>query len=229
MKYLNSEALIIWPISNTANVSPSPTDATPGAWLNDLDYGINSTGYEYRCLKGVRDQIEYLNSEILSDVFTFDKYPITDSLKLEPVDLDINSNRFAREFRTMIRQDLEEKGVNFAGHYSIVSVGLTGTGDNHYIVDRSNGKAYTFLYQPGMLDFKKDSNLIIMNPKSYYMKRLQESKAYDEYCDPRVYSEYADIGARSFYFLWKDNRLQLLGPTNIKPPINTFWTWYFKN
>lgn len=215
-------------IQQIITATPTPS-ATPflGNWFDDLEYKIDSAEYEARCLKGVKTQLEYLNNESLSSKFTFDKYKITSFLVGEPKDLDINSNKFAREFRTMIRLRMAESGVNFAGHYSIVSVGMTGSGENFYIVDRSNGKAYTFLYEPSYMEFNKDSDLIIMNPKHKTLELIKNSKDYDEYCDPRPSWEYSDIGARPFYFLWQDNTLKLLGPTNIKPPINEFWKWYF--
>lgn len=215
-------------IQQVVTTTPTPS-TTPflGNWLDDLDHKIWNAEYESRCLKGVQAQLKYLDGETLYNEFTFEKYKTADFITGEPKDLDINSNKFAKEFRTMIRLRMEESGVNFAGHYSIVSVGLTGSGENYYIVDRSNGKAYTFPYRPANLEFNNNSNLILMNPKHRILELIKNAKSSDDYCDPRPDWDYSDIGARPFYLLWQDNKLQLLGPTNIKPPINKFWGWYF--
>ncbi len=216
--------------NNTALISATPTTqpAKPGAWIDNLnDEKVSELEYEYRCSKGVLEQIRYFNNENLSDKFTFERYKVSDSLKIEPKDLDINSNRYAREFRTSIRYQMANTGVNFAGHYSLVDVGMTGWGSSYYIIDRSNGKAYTFPYWAFLLDFKTDSNLIVMNPKDSFIERLQNSKGPGEYCDGRPFWSNYDIDASPFYFLWENNELKLLGPTNIKPPINEFWKGYF--
>lgn len=177
------------------------------------------------CSNALSKQSQYLETEILSEKYFFEKYPVNDVFIVQPVDLDINSEKSAREFRTMLRQELQEKGVNFAGHYSIVSVGMTGWGDNYWIIDRSNGKAYIFPYISYGLDFRKDSNLIIMDSKPLIQKALAEGKYYNDLCSDWGFGAqevpYSDL--RPFYFLWEDNRLKLLGPTSIKPPISRFW------
>ena len=182
------------------------------------------------CANAVSVQDQYLENEKLSEKFTFEEYKIGNIFTTTPADLDINSNLFAREFRTMLRRGLEE-GVNFAGHYSIVSVGMTGWGDNYWIIDRSNGKAYTFPYIGYGLDFRKDSNLIILDSKSVITQAFEEIKPYGGVCYPHGIGAqgimYTDL--RPFYFLWDNNNLKLLGPTEIKPPINKFWVEYFRN
>lgn len=122
------------------------------------------------------NQIEYLSKEKFSEEFTFDRYKTTDALKKKPADLDINSSNSARMFRTLIRQDLKNNGVNFAGHYTIASVGLTGWQQSYWIVDRSNGKAYEFPYAPHALDFRNNSNLLIIDSRDFILKRLNSMK-----------------------------------------------------
>jgi hypothetical protein len=56
--------------------------------------------------------------------------------------LDVRSHPLARKFRTAIRQQLREEGVNFAGHYTLASMGC-GTGCSIVaIVDARTGRAY---------------------------------------------------------------------------------------
>lgn len=180
-----------------------------------------------KCTQALSEQANYLKKENLSDKFTFDKYKGTDFLTREPADLDLASNHYAREFRTAIRADLEY-GVDFAGHYTIVSVGMTGWGHSYWIVDRINGKAYNFPYLPYILDYEEDSNLIIMNPKQVIEKMIIERPPYYEYgCGNVKIKDLLTTDLRPFYFLWENNKLKLLGPTDIKPPINEFWEKYF--
>jgi len=218
------------PTTQTALISPvtTSTQPIPGAWLNNLEDKVYESEYQYRCFKGVSEQLKYLDNEILSDKFTFEKYIVANILKTEPKDLDASSSRYANAFRTSIRDTLKETGINFAGHYSIISgAGMTGWSSNYYIIDRANGRAYIFPYSSDLLDFKLDSNLIIMNSKPAILERLKDSKFMEMYCDGRPSWNINDIDARPFYFLWKNNELKLLGPTNIKPPKNEFWNVYF--
>jgi hypothetical protein len=56
--------------------------------------------------------------------------------------LNLNSHALARKFRTASREQIKEAGVNFAGHYTLVSVGC-GTGCSiSGMVDARTGTAY---------------------------------------------------------------------------------------
>ena len=184
---------------------------------NDLDriYGQGT------CAKATLAQTRYLQDEHLSDEFTFDKYKAEPRLTTKPADLDIDSNKYARAFRTVLRSELKDQGPNFDGHYSLVSVDMTYNGSSYYIVDRANGKAYIFPYSAiYSLDFKKDSNLIVMSSKKNILNDIQ-SDSYNS-CFPSSYDaeRLYNTDARPFYFLWSNNQLTLLGPKNIVPPIN---------
>jgi hypothetical protein len=64
----------------------------------------------------------------------------TGSDKVAP--LDLRSHPLARKFRTLIRQQLRDEGINFAGHYTLATMGC-GTGCSIVaIVDVRNGRAY---------------------------------------------------------------------------------------
>jgi hypothetical protein len=61
--------------------------------------------------------------------------------KVAPLDLR-RSHPLARRYRTMIRQQIREEGINFAGHYTLASTGC-GTGCAiGAIVDARTGRAY---------------------------------------------------------------------------------------
>ena len=71
----------------------------------------------------------------------FEKYS-ADVYAGKPAPLNVRSHRLARMYRTSIREQLQEEGINFAGHYTIAVMGC-GTGCSiTVIVDARNGNAY---------------------------------------------------------------------------------------
>lgn len=172
------------------------------------------------CIEKIKEQKTYLQNETLANTETFEKYKTNHALSSIPADLNINSNKFANKFRTSIRLGLED-GVNFAGTYTIVDVGMTGNGSNYYIIDRKNGNAYTFPYFTDYLEFKKDSNLLIMNPKKELLGIINGADNESDLCFYENQQWFPDL--RPFYFLWENNQLTLIGPQNIELPLNQFW------
>ena len=60
----------------------------------------------------------------------------------KPAPLNLSSHKLARMYRTSLREQIREEGVNFAGHYTIAAMGC-GTGCSiTAIVDTRNGRAY---------------------------------------------------------------------------------------
>lgn len=138
-----------------------------------------------------------------SDSPRFEGYP-AEVYAGKPAPLNLRSHRLARMFRTRIREQLHEEGINFAGHYTIAVMGC-GTGcSTTAIVDARNGHAYF----PRVLDgwsvapgswpdesqdvrtFRTDSRLL----KVIGSPRLG---AYEEWGPPGIY-----------YYEWKNNRLR---------------------
>ena len=77
--------------------------------------------------------------------------------------LDEKSHPDARTFRTAIRSALQG-GVNFAGRYTVVTVGC-GTGcQQHFVVERETGKVLDKLQGSAGASFTPDSRLFILNP-----------------------------------------------------------------
>jgi hypothetical protein len=59
-----------------------------------------------------------------------------------PAPLNLSSHRLARMYRTSLREQIREEGVNFAGHYTVAAMGC-GTGCSiTAIVDARTGRAY---------------------------------------------------------------------------------------
>lgn len=56
--------------------------------------------------------------------------------------MDLRSHKLARHYRTLLREQQREEGVNFAGNYTLASVGC-GTGcSTTAIIDARTGKAH---------------------------------------------------------------------------------------
>lgn len=187
-----------------------------------------------QCAKDTAAQQEYLAKETFSKTYTFDAYPVPLPRYAGLRGLDPNSSSFAAGFKTKIDQELakpENKAPNFAGYYSIVSVGMTGWGENYWIIDRRTGEAYEFPYHAQSLEFKQDSKLLIMNSKESIQDILIEHMIAGAGDDARPHCDYLNqelvTDLRPFYFEWRDGILVLLAPTDIRPAVNGFWVEYF--
>jgi hypothetical protein len=206
--------------SKLSNYKPIYSDGE--AINNHWYYNLDKLDKNDQCVREIIEQINYFKNEKLSELITFDKYQ-TNIFNDELEDLDISSSDSARMFRTAIRYDLKDYGVNFAGHYTIASVGMTGWGENYWIVDRENGKAYEFPYQAEFIDFRKESNLIIINSKDQILKYMKESNNYLDVCTNGLfYPKYYEL--RPSYLLWENNEIKIIdNPKNIQPILTPFF------
>lgn len=173
------------------------------------------------CADSLSAQQAYLAREPFGGEFVFEKYPAPPAPGSPPAPLDRNSSPMTREFTTRIREELDARGVNFAGRYSLVGVGMTGWGMNYWIVDRRNGRAVEFPFHATFLDFDARSSLIIMNHPDSIRSLLREN---DGGCF--FLNQENVTSLRPFYFDWKNDTLALLAPRNLTPPVNTFWLDY---
>jgi hypothetical protein len=195
---------------------------TKGDPKNSIKDSTHTLAAEEECAKELAAQRNYLDREVYSSQYTFDKYPSPNEILLTPLKADPNSSVHARLFRTKLNEQLGNTPVNFDGRFSIVAVGMTGWGQNYWIIDRKTGHAYEFPYHAMSLDFKKESNLIIMNSKENIRKLLNENPEAGCY----YYNQEKVTDFRPFYFKWESSNLLLLAPTDIKPTVNTFWIDY---
>ena len=191
------------------------TAAAPGGLLDSID----------ACTRAVSDQLRELRADTLSAHFTFDRYPARSARPRRPAPLDLSSLRSARTFRTKIGEALDTAGVNFAGHYSIVAVGMTGWGPNYWIVDRRTGRAFEFPYQATYLEFAERSTLVIMDSKEAIMRAVGQMADLRDGCANMGARRHMDL--RPFYFRWTNDRLEQLAPQGVTPPLNAFWKDYF--
>ena len=71
----------------------------------------------------------------------FEDYPVA-VWRGKVAPLNLRSHSLARVYKTLIRQQLREAGINFAGHYALASVGC-GTGCSiTAVINTRNGRAY---------------------------------------------------------------------------------------
>lgn len=81
--------------------------------------------------------------------------------KLAP--LDETSHADAKNLRTALRNGLKE-GINFAGQYTVVTIGCGTSCQQHFVVDRKNGKILDRIQGSMGAKHEANSRLFILNP-----------------------------------------------------------------
>lgn len=121
----------------------------------------------------------------------FKDYPVYNTYKGKPVRVNLNSHPKAREYRDQLEYKVNYSGTNFAGHYTVVSIGCGSSCQFILIVDTKTGN----VYDPGVGTFYGNkstinSNLLILNPD----------------LPPDIREMYGDTE----YYLWENNKLRRL-------------------
>lgn len=95
--------------------------------------------------------------------------------------LDEASHADARKYRSALQEGLKQ-GINFAGQYTVVTVGCGTTCQEHYVVDRQDGKVLDKVQSSTGAQFSPDSRIFIVNPPD-------SSHNYVDcpYCEPAAY------------------------------------------
>ncbi|MFA7325993.1 MAG: hypothetical protein WC121_04960 [Candidatus Kapaibacterium sp.] len=101
------------------------------------------------------------SKEIVSLDILFEKYEciISDFKLVKP---DFNQYPEFKKFKTRMSKACEE-GVNFANIYTIVTWGCGTNCQNSILVDRTNGKIYDGITSTYGVNFRIDSQLIVVN------------------------------------------------------------------
>lgn len=174
------------------------------------------------CKESIALQEDDLKNDNLYKKETFEKYKVEDLYTGLIANLDL-SNKVARLYKTALSQAIKENGVNLAGHYFVVSVPMTGQGENYFIVDVKTGKVYSFPYEATFLDFQRDSSLIVMNSKEAIENYMVGVKDEVDKCISTgvVGLYYSDL--RPVYFNWENGKLNLIGPENPLLIEDDFW------
>jgi hypothetical protein len=134
----------------------------------------------------------------------FRQYP-ADVYAGKPAPLNLRSHPMARMYRTSVREQLQEEGINFAGQYTIAVMGC-GTGCSiTAIVDARNGNAYFprvldgWSVEPGIYEFKEDEDVRTFRTDSRLLKIIGA---------PRLSREEKWGRGGIYYYEWKNNRLR---------------------
>jgi hypothetical protein len=95
--------------------------------------------------------------------------------------LDESSHGDAAKHGSALREGLKQ-GVNFAGRYTVVTVECGPTCQEHYVVDRQDGKVLDKLQSSSGAQFSPDSRIFIVNPPD-------SSQNYVDcpFCEPEAY------------------------------------------
>jgi hypothetical protein len=120
--------------------------------------------------------------------------------------LDLRSHQLARKFRTLIREQIQDAGTNFAGHYTLASMGC-GTGCSiTAIVDNRDGKAFFPDELNGWTgivgDYKYAEN---EEPWTFHANSRLLRAIGREHIGPLKEEHYGPSGV--YYYEWKNNRL----------------------
>lgn len=113
---------------------------------------------------------------------TFDDFKTTSVYKGAKAPIDFNSNKTAKEYRTILTKWYSDAEVTFAGHYTLIHWGCGTPCQAGAIVDMQNGKVYDIPFASLYYDFHPNSNLLIVNPPD-------ESGFYVDcaYCHPEIW------------------------------------------
>jgi len=134
----------------------------------------------------------------------FDKYS-ADVYAGKPTSLNLGSHRLARMYRTSIREQLQEEGINFAGHYTLAVMGC-GTGCSiTAIVDARNGHAYFpevfegWTSIIGDYQFKEGEDIRTFKANSRLIKAIGR---------PRLSADEKWGPSGVYYYEWVNNQLR---------------------
>ena len=96
--------------------------------------------------------------------------------------LDFSQYEYKKMFITRTTNEVDEKGLNFAGHYSFVYWGCGSACKLSAVVDLKTGKVYNGPAGGIGYSFKKDSKILIVNQLDtadfYYKNRIWQPEQY---------------------------------------------------
>jgi hypothetical protein len=114
------------------------------------------------------------DSVSLAKLPAFEDYPIQEDYTGKVALVDLNSYAGASTYRTRL-QEGSQAGPNFAGHYTVVTIGAGSNHQNQWIIEAKTGKILgNFLTHFGIA-YRPDSNLLILNPPSDELKQLYKA------------------------------------------------------
>jgi hypothetical protein len=119
--------------------------------------------------------------------------------------LNLSSHRLARMYRTGIREQMQEEGINFAGHYTVAAMGC-GTGCSiTAIVDARTGRAYFpevfegWTSVIGDYEFKEGEDIRTFHANSRLIRAIGR---------PRLGADERWGPSGVYYYEWLNNQLR---------------------
>ena len=96
---------------------------------------------------------------------TFDQYPVppADIYDGIPTPVDLSSYKHADNYRTKLGEGAK-KGPNFAGHYTVVTIGAGTQFQDNWVIDAQSGKIVAKFLSSIIPQYHIDSTLLIINP-----------------------------------------------------------------
>lgn len=95
---------------------------------------------------------------------TYSDFPTELYLKGEPAEINYNSNKTAKRFKTVITETYKSRKAEFAGTYVFVRWGCGTSCQQSAIVDMRDGTVYDGPTASLGYEYKVDSRLLITNP-----------------------------------------------------------------
>jgi hypothetical protein len=123
----------------------------------------------------------------------------------KPAPLNLRSHRLARMYRASIREQLQEEGINFAGHYTIAVMGCGTACSITAIVDARNGNAYFpqvfegWTSVIGDYEFKEGEDIRTFKANSRLIKAIGR---------PRLSADEKWGPSGVYYYEWANNKLR---------------------
>lgn len=140
-----------------------------------------------------------LHAEISLPDFIDHPIPESQVFTGTPESVDLSSYAGAKTYRTKLKEG-GAQGPNFAGYYTVVSIGCGTQCQENWIINAKTGKIlHKFPSVIGVL-FQLNSSLMIVNPPDAQFK-----KAYEEHPDQPLLGEIDTI-----YEVWKNNKFDLI-------------------
>lgn len=124
----------------------------------------------------------YQRYRLRMDAYQSDEaFRVKEAYKGRLAPLDQESHTDAGKFRTALQNGLKQ-GINFAGHYTVVTVGCGTTCQEHYVVDRTDGKVLDKVQSSVGAKYSADSRIFIVNPPDSSLNYVE-----CPYCEPEAY------------------------------------------
>jgi hypothetical protein len=124
----------------------------------------------------------YQRYRLRMDAYQTDEaFRVEDTYAGQLAPLDAASHLDAAKYRTALQSGLKE-GVNFAGQYTVVTIGCGATCQEHIVVDRRDGKIVDKVQSSTGAQFTPDSRIFIVNPPDSSLNYID-----CPYCEPEAY------------------------------------------